>query len=1108
MISKTRGNKYLRLLLAFLWCGIVQVELSATDVLVSNVEQFSINEGLTSSSVTTLFEDSRGFLWVGTQNGLNRYDGYGFRTFNFTPLDSSSISGNFIQSIDETTEGHIWVATKDNGISIWNRYTDRFIALKSLLLSNREWCKESILGMQMQEDKKKVWILTSNMLVEINPFTFEFKEYEYFYSVFKSGKYDNYPITFRGKNEVWIGSKDGVYVFNAKEADLTRLRINGTVITEDVSDLRFLNDTTLFIGTANGLKKMDLTRGRWQTVWAENSTSGYLPINTLLENNMDQLWIGSSRGLEMAKPPYYFHSLFNLTKGEGTFLMNKQVTAVLPDKSGVLWVGTKFNGLYKVMLGESKIRKIDKESDLPYTLNSYNFTATWVDKEGILWLGTQNDGLYRIDRKRQQARQFHVNRNIGYGMGDEVTCILEDENNYLWLGTPQGIFKLNKSNGVIREFDYAGSSAFTNLLGKNKTRDILKDRLGDIWIATDFGLYKYDGKTIVSYFEEEGQASSSSSLCSNVVNALYEDKQGWIWIGTKNGVNYLRRSGEFFQQIRNTEGEPLHLSSNNILSFAEDNDNRIWIGTSSGISYYDKSLAKSGFSVNNSALAHEMICGILIDDYNRVWASTNNGISYISPGGNVISFTTTDGLAGYTSNVGSYHKTNQELFFGGVHGLSVIQPDSLQENRHIPNVVITAVEVYHKGKLVEEHTGELEELALTYRKNTMIHVRFAGLEFTQPRRNWYKVKLENYDEDWRAETQVNSVNFSNLSSGKYTLKVLGANNDFVWNTKPTELKIAVTPPLWMSNYAYGFYFLAAFFLIQSLINYRIRNYRKAYKNMEEKAHNQKQIEAQKEALSKINQSLTDSISYAKRIQEAIIPSEQIFKTYLPDSFIYFRPKDIVSGDFYWVYYSQGRIYVAVVDCTGHGVPGAFMSIIGYELLRNIVEIQGVQCPAEILNRLNDEVLGIFKKNDSVQKSQFEVNDGMDLAFIMIDKERKMLEFAGAYNPLYLIRDNEILTYKGNRFPVGHDTGRQFEKEEIQLMDGDMVYLFSDGFADQFGGPEGKKFKYRRFRHLLLNIHKLPIEDQKAILHQKMEDWMNSTYEQIDDILLVGMQPLK
>jgi serine phosphatase RsbU (regulator of sigma subunit) len=260
---------------------------------------------------------------------------------------------------------------------------------------------------------------------------------------------------------------------------------------------------------------------------------------------------------------------------------------------------------------------------------------------------------------------------------------------------------------------------------------------------------------------------------------------------------------------------------------------------------------------------------------------------------------------------------------------------------------------------------------------------------------------------------------------------------------------------------------------------------------------------QKEELTLKNKSITDSINYAKRIQTAMLPPYKLFKTIFPSSFILFMPKDIVSGDFYWVNKLGDRIFIAAVDCTGHGVPGAFMSIIGFELFRKITNIEGLSRPSDILNRLNEDFHEIFKDVDNVV-----LRDGMDVAFCSIDKKDMILEYAGAFNPLYLIRDNKIMEVKGDRFAIGLDEtnfkDQTFKNHIIPIQKDDIIYIFSDGFSDQFGGPDGKKYKYRRFRHLLLNLHQLPMEKQHEILENNVMEWRGEQ-EQVDDILVIGIK---
>lgn len=264
-----------------------------------------------------------------------------------------------------------------------------------------------------------------------------------------------------------------------------------------------------------------------------------------------------------------------------------------------------------------------------------------------------------------------------------------------------------------------------------------------------------------------------------------------------------------------------------------------------------------------------------------------------------------------------------------------------------------------------------------------------------------------------------------------------------------------------------------------------------------------EIDQQRMQIEEYFVQVTDSIKYAKKIQEAILPPESYVRKLLPDSFILYRPKDIVSGDFYWLGETEEKVFFAAVDCTGHGVPGAFMSIVGYNQLKQAIITSGGESPAEILNHLNKGVTETLHQKDADSTSK----DGMDIAICSLKKDSLELEYAGAFNPLYLLRDGEIVQYKADKFPIGsfvNDAENKFTNNTIQLQKGDQIYIFSDGYADQFGGPRGKKFMYKRFRDLLLENAKKDLSDQKENLKESLFDWMQDE-EQVDDILVIGVR---
>jgi len=298
--------------------------------------------------------------------------------------------------------------------------------------------------------------------------------------------------------------------------------------------------------------------------------------------------------------------------------------------------------------------------------------------------------------------------------------------------------------------------------------------------------------------------------------------------------------------------------------------------------------------------------------------------------------------------------------------------------------------------------------------------------------------------------------------------------------------------------------LFAFSLHVLLFNKRTRLLRRNYRKLQEKEKESMEVLQQRNLLQSRTKSIEDSLKYAQRIQTAMFTTPTEMRALFPESFIFQQPKDIVSGDFYWARRINGKVLFSVADCTGHGVPGAFMSLIGLEFFRQIVVEKEILQPASILNEMNhyfDLVFGNLK--------ELSLKDGIDLAFCAYDYKKRTLEYAGAFNPVYIIRNNEIIEVKGDRIIVGPDYGVQrgpFRNRSVEIEEDDVLYMFSDGYPDQFGGPEGKKFKYRRFRHLLMAIHKLPMEEQHRKLEENINEWMGERHDQIDDQMVIGIRP--
>ena len=279
---------------------------------------------------------------------------------------------------------------------------------------------------------------------------------------------------------------------------------------------------------------------------------------------------------------------------------------------------------------------------------------------------------------------------------------------------------------------------------------------------------------------------------------------------------------------------------------------------------------------------------------------------------------------------------------------------------------------------------------------------------------------------------------------------------------------------------------------------------KTRKLLKEKEQALDLIASQKIELETRDKNLTDSLNYAQRIQEALLPSEEYFRNHFKDSFIFYKPKDIVSGDFYWIGEKGEKLFIGAADCTGHGVPGALMSMIGMDIIEKAINEDNIEVPSKILAVLDKGLEKTFSREKNIGTI---IRDGMDIGLCVIDKKKRKLFYSGAFFPLYLIRNDSLIEIKGDKIIIGmNQDGHQYTDHELDLMEGDIIYIFSDGYADQFGGSENKKFMYRRFRYVLMTIHRFPVNDQKVILEDNIRTWMGNR-SQIDDMMVIGFRPL-
>ncbi len=1071
---------------------------------VLRAEHYTIEHGLSQTSVNCLIQDSRGFIWIGTQDGLNKFDGYNFKVLKNDPADTNSLSNNFVNCIYEDIDGNIWVGT-NYGLNRYNIYSEVFTHFFSGN-DNINTLRENEVYTVYQDKSGYIWIKTENYLSRFNPRSNKFRHYEHYNDVFNFVSVNaQFSIFEDHKDQLWVGTKDGLNYFDRKLEIFKRYRNNPedkrSLSNDAVKIIYEDSEYNLWIGTENGLNKFDWDSETFTRFYSDKSKAGSLSnniINDIFEDKEGNLWIATNDGLNKYDKSTEAFKVYNSFIYNNELILTTTFTDIVQDHTNILWMGT-FQGLLKLENKKKKFKLYNKSEDnTPLFSNNYVTAIHKVDD--LIWIGTWGYGLHIFNPKTKEIVLYNSsNSSI---IDNYIHRIFQDESGKLWLGTQNGLCFYNKKTNSFELFE---KTALKNLLKNNRIYNILEDQNNNLWVASKFGLHHILEDTVVSYYHNP---EDSTSLGSNVVYDIWLSKSNdLLWIATQRGLGKLNLKTNKLQRFERASNNCSDcFSSNEIFCIYEDTSNNyLWLGTNAGLNRFDLNTNQVKVFNEKDGLSNNLIYSILSDDSGNIWISTNKGLSKFNIETEIFNnFGISDGLQDFEFNHGASFKSEDgELFFGGIAGYNSFYPDSIVKNQNKPNIEITAVEVLADQYSQNLTVGKNRQIEVSYKSN-LITIEFAALDFTSPEKNNYAYKLEGVEEEWIHLGNRRYATFTNLPPGKYTFTVKGSNSDNIWNEEGASIDIIVQTPIWKTSFAYLAYILISVGLIFWLIQYRTRTLRRSNQELKEKEQIAKQIAKQKEELTIKNKSITDSIVYAKRIQEALMPSKDQFKSVLPSSFILYKPKDIVSGDFYWINEKNDKIFVAVVDCTGHGVPGAFMSIIGFELLRNITEEQKIEDTESILRQLNNGVATTFGK--TADKAR--IKDGMDIALCVIDKKKAELEFAGAFRPLYMIRNNKIEEIRGDRFSVGllgEGESDEITKTQVKLQKNDIFYMFSDGYADQFGGPEGKKYKYRRFRHLLLTIHKLPLEQQLTYFDRSFEDWKGD-FEQVDDVLILGFRP--
>jgi len=1053
-------------------------------------ELISIENGLLSRNVSTILIDSQGFLWAGTKNGLNRYNGYQFRHF-FTSIAGNGYPGmQVILSIRSDPNGHLWVLNSGG----FNRIDGKTgeIGRYPVTAFDANFRRGSDLVDLYPSSNGTVWILSNQSLTSFNAdksFTTWPIPAEILHNNFRPT-----GIAADDRGNVWIGTTSGLLLFSEQQKvfkEIVGAGEQGLLSNNEVLCLFLDSDNFLWVGTRNGLNYVDPLDYEFYQYFPGGVRS------TGLLNNISQIVGSGSGSLLLATDGGIVR--FDRTSQKFITIYNTADTAinsVAIDLTGNIWAGTDL-GIIKIR--KSRLPVYNLSSRTPaFRLADDHVTALMAhEPDNKLFIGYFQDGFSTVDTRNFTGSHFNTMDGtpvVGFYPFRQQEYLVASEHD-IEVFTPAA-----RRTSILSIYPFMKRE----LLQSSKINCLFYDGDYGLWIGTNDGLQSVRIDS-ARHYAKKTLRYQDQQMAIGAVYDISNDAAGNLWLGTNNGLIFYNPARGNYNRLTPYDINLLNTEHKAVYTIVPERAGIFWLGTSAGVFRFDVSNREFTAIVSSPEIMSASVRSLDIDRNGNLWIGTESGLFYYVKSTNTLKrYDVREGLMNdsYTSISADI---SDRIFTGGPRGVSVINLSAVPDTTRIPEVAITAVRYLDNMPENQDLYFQLPDTITLPWNRRPVQIEFAVLDLSRPEFNQYRYSFGKTrdDAEWHALGAQNYVILDRITPGKYRFIVAGSGSDMNWNNRGANLVIIIEAPYWRSRVGLGILIAAGLVLLFMFFRFWIRQFFNLSRENQEREMFAKQIMLQKEELTLKNKAITDSINYAKRIQTAMLPPYKLFKSIFPSSFILFMPKDIVSGDFYWVNKVGNRIFISAVDCTGHGVPGAFMSIIGFELFRKITNIEGLTRPSDILNRLNDDFHEIFKDVDNVV-----LRDGMDVAFCSIDKKDMILEFAGAFNPLYLIRDNKIMEVKGDRFAIGLDETnfreQTFKNHIIPIQKGDIVYIFSDGFADQFGGPDGKKYKYRRFRHLLLNLHQLSMEKQHEILENNVMEW-RGMQEQVDDILVIGIK---